>query len=103
MASGTAGIEELTARIAKAAAGKKGFGKAIALDMGDEGAIRLNGYGETVEVDNQVEPADCTISLTPKTLEKLMAGSLSAPYAFMTGKVKIKGEMVLATELAKFI
>ena len=103
MANSTPDINELTARIEKQAAGKKGFGKAILLDMGEDGAIRIDGTSDEVAINNDASPADATISMTVETLSKLMAGKLSAPYAAMSGKVKVKGEAMLALELAKFL
>ncbi|MCI4664565.1 MAG: SCP2 sterol-binding domain-containing protein [Neomegalonema sp.] len=103
MAEMDATLEGLTARITKAAAGKEGFGKVILLDLGDAGAIRIDGSGDATAVDNQPGAADVTIGLTPDNLAKLMTGKLSAPMAVMSGKISIKGDASLALKLAKFL
>lgn len=99
----SATVETLTDRIAKAATGKEGFGKVILLDLGEDGAIRIDGSGESTIVDNTSGAADATIKLSKDTLAKLMAGQLSAPKAVMTGKVALKGDAKLALKLASFL
>ncbi|MEO1330172.1 MAG: SCP2 sterol-binding domain-containing protein [Pseudomonadota bacterium] len=97
-------IDRLTERIRAAAAGKPGFGKSIRLDLGETGAIRIDGTGEAVTVDNAPEPeADATVILSAETLEGLMKGAVSAPVAVMTGKIKLRGESALALKLASFL
>ena len=96
-------LSELTDKIRRGAEGKDGFGKAILLDLGEEGAIRIDGTGELVAVSNQGGEADTTIALSAETLQGLMKGEVNAPMAVMTGKIKIKGDAGLALKLAKFV
>lgn len=97
-------LDRLTDRIRKSAAGKPGFGKAILLDLGEEGGIRIDGAGAVVAVDNDAEAAaDTTVSMTAETLDKLMKGEINAPMAVMTGKIKIRGDSGLALKLAGFL
>ena len=48
-------------------------------------------------------PADCTIKLSLSDLEDLIAGDLSPTTAFMTGKIKIEGDMSVAMALSQLI
>ncbi len=98
-----ASVEALTRKIARAAAGKDGFGKVILLDLGADGVIRIDGAGAETAVDNRPGDADAVIGLTAETLAKLMSGAMSAPVAVMKGRVSIKGDASLALKLAKFL
>jgi putative sterol carrier protein len=45
--------------------------------------------------------ADCTISATEENFEKILSGEQNATSAYMTGKLKIKGDMGAAMKLQK--
>jgi putative sterol carrier protein len=45
--------------------------------------------------------ADATISTTQETFEKIVAGEQNPTSAYMTGKLKIKGDMGAAMKLQK--
>ena len=45
--------------------------------------------------------ADCTISATEENFEKMVSGDLNPTTAYMTGKLKIKGDMGAAMKLQK--
>ena len=54
-----------------------------------------------VSVDEGAGEADCTISAAEETLEKIVAGEMNATTAYMTGKLRIKGDMGAAMKLQK--
>lgn len=45
--------------------------------------------------------ADCTFSASEESFEKIVAGEQNATTAYMTGKLKIKGDMGAAMKLQK--
>jgi putative sterol carrier protein len=45
--------------------------------------------------------ADCTISASEESFEKIVAGEQNPTTAYMTGKLKIKGDMGAAMKLQK--
>jgi putative sterol carrier protein len=54
-----------------------------------------------VSVTEDAGEADCTISATEETLVKIAKGEANATTAYMTGKLKIKGDMGAALKLQK--
>jgi len=77
--------------------------------MNNSYVFDIEGVGQwTVRVDDgQVsvaegsEDADTTISATQETFEKIVAGEQNPTTAYMTGKLKIKGDMGAAMKLQK--
>jgi putative sterol carrier protein len=72
-------------------------GKTVKLDFGDQGVILLDGAASQVsETDGA---ADTTIKVNWDDWEKMAAGELDGMTAFMTGKLKIDGDMSNAMQL----
>jgi putative sterol carrier protein len=72
-------------------------GKTVKLDFGDDGAIMLDGNANAVtEADGA---ADTTIKIAWADWEALSTGQLDAMTAFMTGKLKVEGDMSNAMQL----
>ena len=55
----------------------------------------------TVSVAEGTEEADVTISGEAETFERIVSGEQSATTAYMTGTIKIKGDMGAAMKLQK--
>ena len=54
-----------------------------------------------VTVSEGASDADCTFSASEETFEKIASGEQNATTAYMTGKLKIKGDMGAAMKLQK--
>lgn len=76
-----------------------GFDRSVKLDTGADGVIVID--GSTISTTDQ--ETDCTISLSLSDLEDMMSGELSPTAAFMTGKIKVAGDMSVAMSLSQFI
>ncbi len=72
-------------------------GKRVKLDFGDQGTIMLDGAGETVSEDDG--DADTTIKIAWDDWQAMAAGQLDGMTAFMTGKLKVEGDMSNAMQL----
>lgn len=72
-------------------------GKTVKLDFGDEGTIMLNGKTNTVSEDNGA--ADTTIKVSWADWQAMADGQLDGMTAFMTGKLKVEGDMSNAMQL----
>jgi putative sterol carrier protein len=72
-------------------------GKTVKLDFGDEGVILLDGASQQVTENDGA--ADTTIKTSWEDWQKMAAGELDGMTAFMTGKLKIDGDMSNAMQL----
>ncbi len=72
-------------------------GKRVKLDFGDQGTIMLDGAGESVTEDDG--DADTTIKISWDDWQAMAAGQLDGMTAFMTGKLKVEGDMSNAMQL----
>ena len=61
-----------------------------------------NGSG-SVGKGEPAEKPNCVMSMNEENFTKLFAGKLDATTAFMSGKLKIKGDMALAMKLEKLM
>ncbi len=71
------------------------FDRVMKFDCGEDGVVVINKR----EVTREDMEADCTITLSRKNLEKLVNGKLNPMTAFLTGKIKVKGDMSVAMQL----
>jgi putative sterol carrier protein len=72
-------------------------GKTVKLDFGDQGVIMLDGQSQQVTENDGA--ADTTIKTSWDDWQKMAGGELDGMTAFMTGKLKIEGDMSNAMQL----
>jgi putative sterol carrier protein len=72
-------------------------GKRVKLDFGSEGVVLLDGAGQ--QVSEEDADADTTIKVDWNDWQQMAAGQLDGMTAFMTGKLKIEGDMSNAMQL----
>jgi putative sterol carrier protein len=72
-------------------------GKAVKLDFGTEGAVMLDGSAERVSESDGA--ADTTIRTSWEDWQKMSTGEIDPMTAFMTGKLKVEGDMSNAMQL----
>ena len=89
-------LAAVTAKMQQALAGG-GFDKIVKFDFGSVGKILLN--GPAGKVSNDDGAADTTISVGFEDFLKLAQGQLDPTAAFMTGKLKVAGDMATALKL----
>lgn len=76
-----------------------GFERSVKFDTGADGVIVID--GATISTADQ--DTDCTIRLSLSDLEDMISGELNPTTAFMTGKIKIEGDMSVAMALSQLI
>ena len=76
-------------------------GKRVKLDFGSEGVVLLDGAGQ--EISEEDGDADTTIKVAWDDWEQMASGQLDGMTAFMTGKLKIEGDMGVAMKLQSIL
>ena len=92
------GIEDIAAKL-KPRVEASTFDRSVKFDTGGDGVILIEGNSIST-IDG---PADCTIKLSLGDLEDLVSGELNPTSAYMTGKIKVEGDMSIAMQLQQFI
>ena len=72
-------------------------GKRVKLDFGEQGVVLLDGAASQVTEEDGA--ADTTIKVAWDDWQAMAAGQLDGMTAFMTGKLKIEGDMSNAMQL----
>lgn len=94
-------LEQYTNQVREKAATAKTFGATIKFAFAEGGALYLDGTGEANVVDNRDDAAQCTVKVSLENFGKLIGRTLDPMTAFVTGKLKVEGDMKQAMNLQK--
>lgn len=86
-------VEKMQAAVSAAG----GLDNSVKFDFGDDGCVVVDG----TSVSSEDAEVDCTIGLSKENFIKLATGKLDPMMAFMTGKLKVSGDMSVAIGLQK--
>lgn len=75
------------------------FSGTAKFDIEGEGAVMMDDTGARAGDD----PADVTLSADADTFQAILSGETNPTSAFMTGKLKVDGDMGLAMKLASVL
>jgi len=78
-----------------------GLNNAYVFDIEGAGTWTVKVADGGVTVDDGDTGGDCTISASAETFEKVVKGEQNPTAAYMSGKLKIKGDMGAAMKLQK--
>jgi putative sterol carrier protein len=78
-----------------------GLNNSYVFDIEGAGTWTVKVADGGVTVDDGDTGGDCTISTTSETFEKVVKGEQNPTAAYMSGKLKIKGDMGAAMKLQK--
>ncbi len=79
----------------------EGMSNTYVFDIEGAGVWTVAVADGAVTVTEGAGDADCTFSASEETFEKIASGEQNATTAYMTGKLKIKGDMGAAMKLQK--
>lgn len=75
------------------------FSGTAKFDVEGEGAVIIDASGARIADD----PADVTLSADADTFQGILSGDTNPTSAFMTGKLRVEGDMGLAMKLASVL
>ena len=79
----------------------EGMNNTYVFDIEGAGVWTVAVADGAITVSEGASDADCTFSASEETFEKIASGEQNATTAYMTGKLKIKGDMGAAMKLQK--
>ena len=78
-----------------------GMNNSYVFDIDGAGKWKVDVQDGKVQVTEGGEEGDVTITTSEETFEKIVSGEQNATSAYMTGKLKVKGDMGAAMKLQK--
>ena len=98
-------LEELTTEMRTRVAQKGAIdGKLVKFDFTDDGIMTIDGNADPATVSNEdVSDADCTVIVSKEDFEEIASGEQNAQMAFMSGKLKVEGDMGVAMQLGTLL
>ena len=91
-------LNQVMDQIKERAANASPLGNTLKFKMGDE-QVYLDGTGDANTVSTEDKDADCTVEIAKEDFAALLSGDLNPMSAFMSGKIKVKGDMGVAMKL----
>ena len=80
-----------------------GLGATLKFDFGDDGILFLDATQTPNIVNNDDADAQCTMVISLENFMDMADGKLDGTAAFMTGKLKIQGDMGIAMKLGPIL
>jgi putative sterol carrier protein len=93
-------IDEAVAALSERLSG--GFDGSVKFVIEGEGALMVDGGGVRA-ADDDDDGADVTMTASADTFEDILAGALNPAAAFMSGKLKLDGDMGTAMRLGSVL
>jgi putative sterol carrier protein len=95
-------LQEATEAVKAKVGVDSGLGATVKFAV-EEGVIYVDGKTIPNVVSNEDKEADCTIRVSLENFSKMVNGDLDATLAFMTGRLKVEGNMGVAMKLSSVL
>jgi putative sterol carrier protein len=93
-------LETLTSRIRTVVGTENSTTATVKFETGD-GVVFIDTTQVPNVVTNEDQEAACTLEISTENALKMIDGELNPMMAYMTGKLKIKGDMGIAMKMAQ--
>lgn len=98
----TMAFDSILSAIQERAAQRPALGNSLKFDLGGK-QIFIDGKGAGNTVSTEDAAADCTIRISEEDFAALLKGELNPMGAFMSGKIKVDGDMSVALKLQSLL
>jgi len=95
-------LEDIVTGIQAKANDADPIGNTLKINVG-ENIVFIDGTGDSNVVSSEDKDADCVVSISEDNFKSLIKGDLNPMMAFMSGKIKLKGDMGVAMKLQSFL
>jgi putative sterol carrier protein len=96
-------LDECTTAIRTKVGADSGLAATLKFDCGADGTIYIDGKSTPNSVSNDAGDAECNVGITLENLGAMIKGDLEPATAFMTGKLKVTGDMSVAMRLQRVL
>lgn len=96
-------LESITQSIRTKMGDESGLEATLKFDCGADGVIVLDGVSSPNTVSNTDAETDCTVTVSLENLQAMMDGQLNSVTGFMSGKLKVSGDMSVAMKLQRVV
>jgi len=96
-------LDEVINALKQRAAGKSAIGAKVKVDLGSDGQIMLDGTAGENVISTGDGDADCTVTLSLANFAALLEGGLAPELAYLTGRMKISGDMGVVMRMAELM
>jgi putative sterol carrier protein len=104
MSMSTPQVQKIITEMGTRLGANSGLGGTLKFDFGEPGSVFIDGKNSPNTVgDGAGKSADCTITVSLETFEKMVKGELDGTSAFMQGKLRVAGDMGLAMKLGPIL
>lgn len=96
-------IDQIEAQMKSRAMNFIGLGALVKFDLGGGDVLFIDGRTTPPAIAREGAAPDTTLTISAENLMKLADGKLAPTLAFMTGKLKVSGNMGVALKLANML
>ena len=96
-------LEIVTAGLKEKVGEDCGLGATLKFDFGDDGVLLLDATQVPNAISNDDGDAQCTLVISIEHFMEMAEGKLDGTAAFMSGKLKIQGDMGIAMKLGPIL